>query len=99
MARKFSPVGADFVRRRVKVGEPCVNEQMITGLLKSFKEGGIQKLMRDIPEEVIRELTAVGTAKQVQDRIHTYRRVGIKLPIIRPANLELLETTLNTLAP
>jgi len=100
LASKFAPLQVDFaIRPRLRVGEPCINEQLIDNLLASYKQGGTEKLSQDIPDAVIHELTAVGTAMEVRKRIDTYRDMGIRLPIVRPANQKVSRATLDAVAP
>jgi 5,10-methylenetetrahydromethanopterin reductase len=96
LASKFDPLQVDFaVRPRMKVGESIITEELIEKLLQSYRIGGTQKLMQDIPETVINELTAVGTAQEVRNRVEEYRKAGIQLPIIRPANSQVVKATLD----
>jgi len=100
IASKFVPLQVDFaVRPRMRVGEPYVTEELIEKLLKSHKEGGVEKLMRDIPDSVILGLTAVGNAREVRERIDEYRKAGIQLPIVRPANAKVVKATLDAVTP
>lgn len=100
LASKFDPLQVDFaVRPRMRVGESCITEELISKLLESHRIGGTEKLMADIPENVINELTAVGTARDVQNKIEEYLQAGIQLPIIRPANSRVVKATLDAVAP
>ncbi|MEM4303189.1 MAG: LLM class flavin-dependent oxidoreductase [Candidatus Caldarchaeum sp.] len=100
VASKFDPLQVDFaVRPRMRVGEPYVSEEIIQKLLKSHAEGGFEKLMRDIPEDVLRGLTAVGTAEEVRQRIEEYRKAGVTLPIVRPATRKVMKSTMEAVAP
>ena len=87
LASKFEPLQVDFaVKPRIRVGEPVITEKLIAKLLESYKIGGKQKLMQDIPEEVIKSLTAYGTPQEVRNKIEEYRKAGVQIPIIRPAS-------------
>jgi len=55
--------------------------------------------MQDIPESVMHELTAVGKAREVQDKIRAYREAGLQLPIIRPTNQKVAKETLDAVSP
>ncbi|MEM1956442.1 MAG: LLM class flavin-dependent oxidoreductase [Candidatus Caldarchaeum sp.] len=100
VASKFDPLQVDFaVRPRMRVGEPYVSEEIIQKLLNSHREGGFEKLMRDIPEDVLRGLTAVGTAEEVRERIEQYRKAGVALPIVRPATRKVMKSTIDAVAP
>ncbi|MCX8200893.1 MAG: LLM class flavin-dependent oxidoreductase [Candidatus Caldarchaeum sp.] len=95
VASKFSPLMVDFAMRpRLKVGEPSVSDELIQELLRSYRSGGFEKLMQDIPETVLENLTAVGTPSEVRDRIEKYREAGVELPIIRPAAREIYDKVL-----
>ncbi|MCS6784672.1 MAG: hypothetical protein NZ581_05705, partial [Candidatus Caldarchaeum sp.] len=67
---------------------------LIQELLRSYRSGGFEKLMQDIPETVLENLTAVGTPSEVRDRIEKYREAGVELPIIRPAAREIYDKVL-----
>jgi 5,10-methylenetetrahydromethanopterin reductase len=100
IATKFSPLQVDFaVRPRMRVGEPCVTNELIQTLLQSYRDGGIEEVMRDVPESVILGLTAVGTPRDVQQRVEEYRKAGLELPIVRPANLKVIKATLDAITP
>ncbi|MEM1953090.1 MAG: LLM class flavin-dependent oxidoreductase [Candidatus Caldarchaeum sp.] len=95
VASKFSPLMVDFaVRPRLNVGEPYVTRELIEKLLQSYKRGGFEQLMKDIPEEVLKGLTASGKPHEVRERIEEYKRAGVKLPIIRPADREIIDAVL-----
>lgn len=99
VASKFSPLMVDFaVKPRLKVGDPFVNEELIERLRTSYMQGGMQRLMEDIPEEVLFGLTASGTSSEVLDRIERYVKAGVKLPIVRPAQAGLYKKVIETLA-
>jgi 5,10-methylenetetrahydromethanopterin reductase len=100
VASKFSPLMVDFaVRPRVKVGEPFVSEELIQSLHRSYMQGGLQRLIDDIPEEVLLGLTASGTASDVLDRVEQYIKAGVKLPIIRPAQARIYREVIESTAP
>lgn len=87
LASKFDPLQVNFaVRPRIRVGEPAVTEALIENLSESYRVGGKEKLARDIPMEVIQNLTAFGTAREVRERIDEYRKAGVQLPVVRPAS-------------
>ncbi len=100
VASKFEPLQVDFaVKPRIRVGEPYVNEEMIEKLLRAYRKGGFDELMRELPEEVLRGLTAVGTAEEVREKIEEYRKAGVTLPIVRPANLKVMKATMDAVSP
>jgi 5,10-methylenetetrahydromethanopterin reductase len=100
LASKFTPLQVDFaIRPRLRVGEPAIDEHLITTLLKEYAKGGIRRLQQNIPETVIRKLTAVGTAREVQDKIKAYRKAGLQLPIIRPASQKVAKETVDAVSP
>jgi len=99
VASKFDPLQVDFaVRPRMRVGEPYVNEELIQRLLQSHKEGGFEKLMKDIPEDVLYGLTAAGTSEDVAQRIEEYRKAGVTLPIVRPATYKVMKQTIDAIS-
>jgi alkanesulfonate monooxygenase SsuD/methylene tetrahydromethanopterin reductase-like flavin-dependent oxidoreductase (luciferase family) len=62
-------------------------------------QGGLQRLIDDIPEEVLLGLTASGTASDVLDRVEQYIKAGVKLPIIRPAQARIYREVIESTAP
>jgi len=87
LASKFDPLQVDFaVRPRMRVGEPCITEELLQNLAESYRVGGKEKLARDIPLSVVRALTAFGTPREVRDRVEDYRKAGIQVPVVRPAS-------------
>jgi 5,10-methylenetetrahydromethanopterin reductase len=100
VASKLTPLAVDFAMRpRLGVGEPLLTEELIDRLLKSYSVGGFEKLMMDIPEEVVLGFTACGTAEEVRERIEEYRKVGVQLPIVRPVDKFVFKSTFNAVAP
>lgn len=96
VASKFSPLMVDFAMKpRLKVGEPFVDQRLIEHLLQSYKVGGFEKLMNDIPEDVLKELTAIGSATDVRNKLEQYRRAGVELPIVRPAAREIINEVID----
>jgi len=96
VASKFSPLMVDFaVKPRLKIGEPYVSHELIEKLQQSYRLGGFEKLMMDIPEENIRGLTAVGSPSEVRERIEEYRRAGVQIPIVRPASRDIIKEVMD----
>jgi len=99
LASKFDPLQVDFaVRPRIRVGEPYVTEELILKLAESYRIGGKEKLARDIPEEVIRGLTAFGTRREVRERVEEYRKAGVQIPIVRPASSKLMKPVMDAVS-
>ncbi|MDA4124648.1 MAG: LLM class flavin-dependent oxidoreductase [Thaumarchaeota archaeon] len=99
LASKFDPLQVDFaVRPRIRVGEPVVTEALIQKLSESYRIGGKEKLAQDIPEDVIRSLTAFGTAREVRERVEEYRKAGVQLPIVRPASSKLMKSVMDAVS-
>ncbi|MEM2992294.1 MAG: LLM class flavin-dependent oxidoreductase [Candidatus Caldarchaeum sp.] len=92
VASKLSPLMVDFAMKpRLKVGEPYITPQLIEKMLEAYNTGGYEKLMSEIPVEVLKGLTAVGTAEEVRRKIDQYREAGVKYPIIRPADKSIID--------
>ncbi len=51
---------------------------------QSLKEGDINKAVKNIPDEMVRQVTFSGTPNEVKKRITEYREAGVSLPILNP---------------
>jgi alkanesulfonate monooxygenase SsuD/methylene tetrahydromethanopterin reductase-like flavin-dependent oxidoreductase (luciferase family) len=86
IATKFDPVQLPFnARPRMRVGEPHMREDDIPGFEEAHRKGGMDALIKAIPDSYVEGLTASGTPDEVRRRVQQYREAGVKLPLLRPA--------------
>lgn len=95
VASKFIPQELHNIASRRKVGEPCINEEILESFRKAYQAGGENGIAEAVPNELIENLTVVGSEGQVRSRIEEYRNAGVTLPILRPANDNFIEPVLN----
>jgi alkanesulfonate monooxygenase SsuD/methylene tetrahydromethanopterin reductase-like flavin-dependent oxidoreductase (luciferase family) len=51
---------------------------------EKMKEGDVKGAVKNIPDEMAREVTFCGTVNEVKKRIEEYRNVGVTLPLLNP---------------
>ena len=69
----------------MRVGEPYMREEDIPGFEEAYRKGGMEGLIKAIPDSYVEGLTASGTSEEVRRRVQRYRDAGVKLPLLRPA--------------
>ena len=51
---------------------------------KAFDHGGREAAAKAVPDALIDAVALAGTAQECRERIETYRRAGLSLPIVSP---------------
>ena len=74
------------IASRRRVGEPAITENILEKFRAAYESEGEIGIAKAAPTDLIRTLTATGSADQVRSRIRDYRDAGVRLPIVRPAN-------------
>ncbi len=69
----------------MRVGEPYIRKEDIPLFEKAHAEGGMEGLIRAIPDSYVEGMTASGTPEEVKKRVQQYRDAGVKIPLLRPA--------------
>jgi alkanesulfonate monooxygenase SsuD/methylene tetrahydromethanopterin reductase-like flavin-dependent oxidoreductase (luciferase family) len=86
VATKLDPVQISFiVGPKLRVGEPYIRKEDIPMFEKAHAEGGMQGLIKVIPDSYVEGMTASGTPDEVVKRVQQYRDVGVQVPLLRPA--------------
>jgi 5,10-methylenetetrahydromethanopterin reductase len=85
VASKFNPAAFSQLGPRLRVGEPYINMADVPLIEKAYKQGGMNEVIRSLPESWIEGMTASGTPEHVIERVQKYRDAGVRLPILRPA--------------
>lgn len=100
VANKFTPVQAGFnFRQKLRVGEPVMKEEDFPTFQRAYETGGMEGLMRAMPDSYLTGLTACGTPEEVRESLSEYGRAKVKLPLVRPARIEFSAELIDMLAP
>lgn len=99
VATKFEPNQVRFnAGPRMRVGEPHINADDLPLFAEAYQAGGLDGLIRAVPDSYVENMTASGTADEVRRRVERYRQAGVTLPILRPAAMHQAERLLETFA-
>jgi alkanesulfonate monooxygenase SsuD/methylene tetrahydromethanopterin reductase-like flavin-dependent oxidoreductase (luciferase family) len=99
IATKFDPNQVAFnAGPRMRVGEPHINKDDLPRFAEAFEKGGLEGLIKAVPDSYVEGMTASGTADEVRARVERYRQAGVKLPILRPAAMHQAQRLLDTFA-
>ncbi len=86
VATKLDPVQLPFIARpKMRVGEPYIREEDIPKFEEAHAKGGIEALIKAIPDSYVEGMTASGTPDEVKKRVQQYRDAGVQIPLLRPA--------------
>jgi alkanesulfonate monooxygenase SsuD/methylene tetrahydromethanopterin reductase-like flavin-dependent oxidoreductase (luciferase family) len=89
IATKFDPVQLAFnAGPRVRVGEPHIRMEDVPGFEEAYRRGGMEALVKAVPDSYVEGLTASGTPAEVMARVQRYRDAGVKIPLLRPATAD-----------
>jgi len=86
VATKLDPIQLPFIAGpKMRVGEPYIRKEDIPIFEKAYAKGGIEDLIKAVPDSYVEGMTASGTPDEVKKRVQRYREAGVKLPLLRPA--------------
>ncbi len=86
VATKLDPVQIPFIARpKIRVGEPYIRLEDIPIFEAAHAEGGMEALIKAVPDSYVEGMTASGTPDEVKARVQEYRDAGVKIPLLRPA--------------
>lgn len=86
VATKLDPVQISFIAGpKMRVGEPYIRKEDIPLFEKAHAQGGMEGLIKAIPNSYVEGMTASGTPDEVKKRVQQYRDAGVKIPLLRPA--------------
>ena len=86
VATKLDPVQISFIAGpKMRVGEPYIRKEDIPIFENAYAKGGIEGLIKAVPDSYVEGMTASGTPDEVKKRVQRYREAGVKLPLLRPA--------------
>ena len=99
VATKLDPVQLPFIAApKMHVGEPYIRKEDIALFEKAHAEGGMEGLIKAIPDSYVEGMTASGTPDEVKKRVQQYRNAGVKIPLLRPAAAHQTQRLLNLFA-
>jgi alkanesulfonate monooxygenase SsuD/methylene tetrahydromethanopterin reductase-like flavin-dependent oxidoreductase (luciferase family) len=86
VATKLDPIQLPFIAGpKMRVGEPYIRKEDIPIFEKAYSKGGMEALIKAVPDSYVEGMTASGTPDEVKKRVRQYRDAGVKLPLLRPA--------------
>ncbi len=96
VATKFDPAQLPFIARpKMRVGEPYIREEDIPKFEEAHAKGGMEGLIKAIPDSYVEGMTASGTPDEVKQRVQQYRDVGVQIPLLRPAAMDQTQKLLD----
>lgn len=99
VATKLDPVQLPFIAGpKMRVGEPYIRKEDIPRFEEAYARGGMEGLIRAVPDSYVEGMTASGTPAEVKKRVQQYRDAGVKLPLLRPAAIHQTERLLKLFA-
>ena len=86
VATKLDPIQLPFIAGpKMRVGEPYIRKEDIPIFENAYAKGGMEGLIKAVPDSYVEGMTASGTPDEVTKRVQRYREAGVKLPLLRPA--------------
>ena len=86
VATKLDPLQISFiVAPKMRVGEPYLHKEDISLFEKAYAEGGMEGLIKAVPDSYVEGMTASGTPDEVRKRVQQYRDAGVQVPLLRHA--------------
>jgi len=86
VATKLDPIQLPFIAGpKMRVGEPYIRKEDIPIFENAHAKGGMEGLIKAVPDSYVEGMTASGTPDEVKKRVQRYREAGVKLPLLRPA--------------
>lgn len=99
VATKLDPIQLPFIARpKMRVGEPYIHEEDIPTFEEAHAKGGMEGLIRAIPDSYVEGMTASGTPEEVKARVQQYRDAGVKIPLLRPAAADQTDALMDLFA-
>ncbi len=99
VATKMDPIQIPFIARpKMRVGEPYIREEDLPRFAEAHAKGGMQLLVKTIPDSYVDGMTASGTREEVVARVQRYREAGVQIPLLRPAAMHQTERLLDLFA-
>jgi len=99
VATKLDPVQLPFIAGpKMRVGEPYIRPEDIPMFERAWARGGIEELIRAVPDSYVEGMTASGTPEEVRKRVQRYWDAGVQVALLRPAAAHQTERVLDMFA-
>jgi alkanesulfonate monooxygenase SsuD/methylene tetrahydromethanopterin reductase-like flavin-dependent oxidoreductase (luciferase family) len=99
VATKLDPVQLPFIAGpKMRVGEPYIRPEDIPMFERAWARGGIEELIRAVPDSYVEGMTASGTPEEVRKRVQQYWDAGVQVTLLRPAAAHQTERVLDMFA-
>ena len=99
VATKFDPVQLPFIAGpKLRVGEPYIHPEDIPMFAEAAARGGLEALIRAVPDSYVEGMTASGTPDEVRRRVQRYWDAGVQVALLRPAAAHQTERVLDMFA-
>ena len=99
VATKVDPVQIPFIMEpKLRVGEPYMRREDVPLFEEAWARGGMDELVRAVPDSYVEGMTASGTPDEVVARVQQYRDAGVQLPLLRPAAMHQTQRLLDLFA-
>jgi alkanesulfonate monooxygenase SsuD/methylene tetrahydromethanopterin reductase-like flavin-dependent oxidoreductase (luciferase family) len=99
VATKLDPIQIPFIAApKMRVGEPYIRKGDLALFEKAYASGGLEGLIRAVPDSYVEGMTASGTPETVKKRVQQYRDAGVDIPLLRPAALHQTQRLLDLFA-
>lgn len=99
VATKLDPIQLPFIAKpKMRVGEPYIRAEDIPKFEEAHAKGGMEGLIKAIPDSYVEGMTASGTPDEVKKRVQQYRDAGVKIPLLRPASGDQTDALLDLFA-
>lgn len=99
VATKMDPLQISFIAKpKMRVGEPYIREEDLPRFAEAYERGGMDALVKAVPDSYVEGMTASGTPDEVVARVQQYRDAGVQLPLLRPAALHQTQRLLDLFA-
>ncbi len=88
VATKMDPIQRPFIAKpKMLVGEPYIREEDLPTFDGAYQRGGMEALVKAVPDSYVEGMTASGTPDEVKARVQEYRDAGVQVALLRPAAL------------
>lgn len=99
VATKLDPIQLPFIAGpKMRVGEPYIKKEDIPLFEQAHAKGGMDGLIKAIPDSYVEGMTASGTPDEVKKRVQQYRDAGVKIPLLRPAAIHQTQRLMDLFA-
>ncbi len=99
VATKLDPIQLPFIAGpKMRVGEPYIRKEDIPLFEQAYAKGGMEGLIKAVPDSYVEGMTASGTPDEVKKRVQQYRDAGVKIPLLRPAAIHQTQRLMDLFA-